>query len=337
MARSSRIRLVVLSDSGRSAKTLEVRRCWVYSLGALPLSLLALGFMLGKSARPLPVSLEARVEQAPLAAPRSPAPEQPQPPSPGRHAPPPVIPATPELDRSPQRCSGRLVPDRGNFHGKVALTFDDGPHAEATPKILDLLRQHEVPATFFVNGNAIDDSTRWIVEEIEADPSFSVASHGYAHEDLSRLPFDEAAYLIDRNHEVLSKLGVSPRYFRFPFGHANCAMTRAVRARGYRVVGWHVSSADWCFAERGGTCMPRRHRWVQTRYRRDMSGHVMKQVRRGNGGIILFHDRLMFTAEQLGGILERLRDEGYVFTRLGDVGTFPRLNGHRIKRSDSTI
>ena len=52
-------------------------------------------------------------------------------------------------------CSGVRVPDRSGFAKRIALTFDDGPNPATTPKVIDVLKRHHAPATFFINGSKL--------------------------------------------------------------------------------------------------------------------------------------------------------------------------------------
>jgi hypothetical protein len=101
-----------------------------------------------------------------------------------------------------------------------------------------------------------------------------------------------------------------------------------VQDLGYRVTGWHIDSADWCFASRGdGTCPSRTFRYVPDQFRKDLEGYVMSQVRAKDGGVLLFHDIHANTVNVLPGILETLEDEGFAFVNVDDPVYFPRLNG----------
>ncbi|MEM9190302.1 MAG: polysaccharide deacetylase family protein, partial [Myxococcota bacterium] len=228
---------------------------------------------------------------------------------------------------APRVCSGRAVPDDGKFGGRVALTFDDGPYPEVTPRILATLRQHQVPAAFLLNGERlVTAKEQAIAQEIGADPDFLVGNHGFSHRSFSTLERPEARAEIVDTSTALQDLGIEPRYFRFPFGRATCEARALVEAEGLRVTGWHVASADWCFSERNGWCRPWRYRYVPSHLRRDMSAFVLRQVRRRRGGIVLLHDR-PFTADHLEELIVRLRDDGFSFTRIDDRETFPKLNG----------
>ncbi len=232
-----------------------------------------------------------------------------------------------DLKGDTARCSGVVVPDPGGFRGKIALTFDDGPNPITTPQILQTLRAHDAPATFFINGKrVVDDKTRAIVKEIVDDPLFILANHTWAHPQMTRLSFDKAEQQIDKTTAVIEAAGGEAEWFRFPFGASNCTTAEQVTSRGYTIAGWHIDSADWCYA-RGGRCSESTFRHVDDDLRDDMQGWVMKQVPRANGGVMLFHDIHANTADSLQGILKALEEGGYTFTSIDDGETFPALNG----------
>lgn len=225
------------------------------------------------------------------------------------------------------QCSGVVVPDQSGFAKRVALTFDDGPNPATTPKVMEVLRRHGVPATFFINGSrVVDDETRAIAKEIVADPAFILANHTWSHPQMTQQTREVAAAQVDRTTAVIEAAGGSAEWFRFPFGASTCGTAEMVRSRGYTITGWHIDSADWCYA-RTGYCSPSTFRYVPDSMRGDMLGWVMKQVRDKDGGILLFHDIHPHTADQLEGIIETLKAEGYTFTNVDDQAAFPRLNG----------
>jgi peptidoglycan/xylan/chitin deacetylase (PgdA/CDA1 family) len=225
-------------------------------------------------------------------------------------------------------CSGVRVPDRPGFGKRVALTFDDGPNPATTPQILEVLRRHDAPATFFTNGSRYGAAgAKAIAAEIAADPLFILANHSQRHIDLGRQTISTVNAEIAATDALIRAAGEIPRYFRFPFGSATCAAKQAAQARGYLVTGWHVDSADWCYAAGNGVCKPQTFRYVPDAMRSDMRAYVLQQVRANSGGIVLFHDVHASTANALEGILTLLEDEGYTFVRLDDVAVFPKLHG----------
>jgi peptidoglycan/xylan/chitin deacetylase (PgdA/CDA1 family) len=212
----------------------------------------------------------------------------------------------------------------------VALTFDDGPHAEHTPAVLSALRAHSAPATFFVNGERVRTAReRELLEEIATDPLFELGNHTWSHSKLTELSREEAVAEVDRTTELLADFGDSARWLRFPFGASNCETAGTVIERGYTIVGWHVDSADWCFAVGNGQCSPETLRHISDVWRVDMVGHVLNQIERRDGGIVLLHDSLGFTAELLDRLLVRLEQSGAEFVPLGALDAFPVLNGER--------
>lgn len=225
-------------------------------------------------------------------------------------------------------CSGVRVPDRNGFNKRVALTFDDGPNPATTPRVMETLRRHNAPATFFTNGSRYGAAgAAEIAAQIAADPLFILANHSYGHLNLSQQTESKVASEIDRTDALIRTAGETPRYFRFPFGASTCASKQLAQGRGHIVTGWHVDSADWCYAAGGGTCKPSTFRYVPDEMRSDMAAYVMQQVRATNGGIVLFHDIHPATANALDGILTRLKAEGYTFVALNDTAAFPKLHG----------
>lgn len=218
-------------------------------------------------------------------------------------------------------CSGVTPPDSGDFGGMIALTFDDGPKPGPTNDIIEVLKDHEAPATFFLLGKAIAAHPT-LAKEIADDPLFIAAHHSWSHPQLSRT--DNLTYELDRPLEEFSKIGVTPTFLRPPYGALNCRAKQAIEDRGMRVVGWHIDSADWAYASGNGTA-----RWdgVPSEFKSDMIGYIVRQTARNNGGIMLFHDIKTYTADVLDEVLEKLETLGYTFVALDDASVFPRLNG----------
>ncbi len=225
-------------------------------------------------------------------------------------------------------CSGVRVPDRSGFNKRIALTFDDGPNPATTPKVISVLKAHHAPATFFNNGLRYGVAgAKEIAAQIAADPDYILANHTQNHLNLAQQSATKVASEIDRTDELLRAAGETPKFLRFPFGSSTCATMKQVRDRGYLVTGWHIDSADWCYAAGGGVCKKATFKYVPDDMRNDMQAYVLSQVRSNNGGIILFHDIHASTADHLDAILTALEQQGFTFVRLDDTSAFPRLNG----------
>ena len=226
-------------------------------------------------------------------------------------------------------CSGLDPADPAPMGGKVALTFDDGPHLSITPQIVQTLRDYDAPATFFIVGSMLSDPDSWpLVEAMVEDPLFEIANHSYTHADLSSLSPTIRDEEFDDTTGLIETFDVDVRYFRFPYGASDCDAVDAARDRGMHVTGWHVDTVDWCYAAVGsvGTCRTRDYWRIPSEYENDMLGFTMEQVRRFNGGVILMHDIHQYTADSLKPLLDALIAEGYTFTSLDDLAVFPLLN-----------
>jgi peptidoglycan/xylan/chitin deacetylase (PgdA/CDA1 family) len=224
-------------------------------------------------------------------------------------------------------CSGVRVPDRNGFQKRIALTFDDGPNPATTPKIIEVLHKHHATATFFNNGSryatagALD-----VAKQIAADPDFILANHSQNHLNLALQTQAKLESEVTRTETLLRSAGETPKYFRFPFGSATCSAMKWVRDRGYIVTGWHIDSADWCYAAGAGYCKKSTFKYVDDALRGDMQGYILSQARANNGGIMLMHDIHKNTADNLDKILTKLESEGFTFVRLDDTRVFPKLN-----------
>ena len=226
-------------------------------------------------------------------------------------------------------CSGVRVPDRTGFNKRVALTFDDGPNPATTPKVIQVLKKHHAPATFFTNGSRYAAAgAKALAAQIAADPDFILANHTQNHLNLAQQSADKVASEIDRTDALIRAAGETPKFLRFPFGSSTCASMKQAKDRGYFVTGWHIDSADWCYAATGGaTCKKATFKYVPDELRNDMKGYIVSQVKANNGGIMLMHDIHQSTADHLDDILTTLEAAGYTFVRLDDVAAWPRLNG----------
>jgi len=226
-------------------------------------------------------------------------------------------------------CSGMDPADVTPLGGVVALTFDDGPNHLTTPEILEVLREFQAPATFFVLGVELEDSLNWdVLEEIVDDPLFTLANHSYDHANQADLSLAAHRTQVDDTNDLIRSFGVEPTFFRFPYGSSNCDTADYVRSQGMRVAGWHIDTADWCYAAFGdtGECLRDDYWRVPEEYEADMLGFTMEQLDRFDGGVVLYHDIHPYVASELEAQLEAMVDAGYTFVALDDAGSFPNLN-----------
>lgn len=144
----------------------------------------------------------------------------------------------------PRVSTALLVPTRIDAADAVALTFDDGPHPEGTPAVLEVLAAAGVVATFFLVGEQVLRD-RGLAAEVVAR-GHSVAIHGHRHRNLLRLPPHVVADDLDRAASVIADAtGVVPTLHRAPYGIYSWPALQAVRRRGWTPLLWSRWGRDW--------------------------------------------------------------------------------------------
>jgi peptidoglycan/xylan/chitin deacetylase (PgdA/CDA1 family) len=126
----------------------------------------------------------------------------------------------------------------------VVVTFDDGPHPQGTPAILDVLARHGVTATFFMVGEQVNRSPRLAAEVAAA--GHGIAVHGHRHRNLLRLTPRQIAEDLDRARTAIEDATATrPTLHRPPYGIYSWPAIHAVRARGWTPLLWSRWGRDW--------------------------------------------------------------------------------------------
>lgn len=129
----------------------------------------------------------------------------------------------------------------------VYLTFDDGPDQKNTPAVLDILKENNIHATFFVLGKNAELYPE-VIRRIQAE-GHAIGNHSYDH-DYKKLYASPSAYLAEmqKTDDILyGILGMRPFIGRAPggtAGHFNKSFYAALKENGYREYGWNISTAD---------------------------------------------------------------------------------------------
>lgn len=196
----------------------------------------------------------------------------------------------------------------------VYLTFDDGPNVNVTPRVLDVLKQYDVKATFFViykEGEAEEALYKRIVDE-----GHTIAVHTSSH-SYNAIYSSVDAYLADFekiSSKIESVTGVKPEIFRFPGGSINSynvglyqELIAEMLRRGYVYYDWHVSSGD-----ASGPSVSA-----------DKIKNNVLNTTNDKEAIVLMHDGPGHgaTADALPGIIEGLKSKGYRFAALDNSVT----------------
>jgi peptidoglycan/xylan/chitin deacetylase (PgdA/CDA1 family) len=182
----------------------------------------------------------------------------------------------------------------------VALTFDDGP-SPFTPKILDILKKANVPASFFVIGSQIAGNERFLRREI--DEGHTVGNHTWTHIDTSGAG-PEVASQLDRTQAGIKKAtNFKPCLFRPPYGAKSAASVALTARKGMQSVLWDVDTSD---------------------YERPASFDITQRVLNGvkPGSIVLMHDGGGPRDQTLGAlpdVIKGLKAKGYRFVTLSKL------------------
>jgi peptidoglycan/xylan/chitin deacetylase (PgdA/CDA1 family) len=203
---------------------------------------------------------------------------------------------------------------------RVALTFDDGPEPGQTEHILAVLEKYGITATFFMIGEKMQRHPE-LVARVRAGHHQIIGNHSWDHPNFHDISVAQQADEVLREEALLAPGPTdAPRLFRYPFGNASCETNALVRARGYKIVGWHIDSCDWAFEKTGMVDFQEATACgVLAQYRGDYVGHVVSAVRARNGGIILMHEIHPNTVNKLEEVIEQILAEGYAFGSVLDA------------------
>lgn len=197
-------------------------------------------------------------------------------------------------------ASGPTVVTRGPASRKrIALTFDDGPGAQ-TPRFLDVLRRHGVPATFFVLGQNVGGGQATLQRMLRE--GHAIGNHSWNHPSLAG---GGQGQITSANDAIKGATGVSPCLFRPPYGAHGPVLDGQLRSLGMLDVLWTVDTNDW---QRPGASV--------------IASRVIAGAR--SGAIVLMHDAGGDRSQGLAAlprIITTLKARGY------ELVTVPQLLG----------
>ena len=208
---------------------------------------------------------------------------------------------------------------------KIALTFDDGPSAELTPRVLQILEKHNIKATFFVLGKNVEGNKNLLRKMVEQ--GHVVGSHSWSHPNFWKLSENQTADEILSTEKALGEVGIKPTYFRFPNGNSTGYALNLLEKRHYTVTGWNVDTCDWGFNSAG--VLSAQNNKICNGVERpvnDVKKYLLEKIQRRGNGIILMHDVQKTTVDNLDSILTTLENDGYEFYQVNDRSVFPLLN-----------
>ncbi len=182
----------------------------------------------------------------------------------------------------------------------VALTFDDGPHPEYTPKLLDILKARQIKATFYVLGPNVKRYPHIVRRMVEE--GHEVGNHSVNHPVLARMSEEGVRRELRDCHEaIVEATGVAPLTMRPPYGSITAAQKAWIHAEfGYPTILWSADPLDW---KKPGAA---------TVASRLISGA-------SPGGILLAHDIHAGTIEAMPQTIDRLQAMGYEFATVAEL------------------
>ena len=204
-----------------------------------------------------------------------------------------------------ERLYPNIILRTGKNVGKlVSLTFDDGPDSTYTPAVLDVLKQKDVKATFFLIGKRVEENPQ-IAKRI-AEEGHLVGNHTYSHANLDKAS-PEVAQELSKAETAFKAQGLSGNgLFRPAYGAANPSLIEQVSNLGYKVAMWSVDTLDW-----RGLSAAEVFRNVESAM---TPGAVILQHSAGGPG-----EDLSGSVSALPQIIDTLQGQGYRFVTVSEM------------------
>ncbi|HEY2125252.1 MAG TPA: polysaccharide deacetylase family protein [Chthoniobacterales bacterium] len=182
----------------------------------------------------------------------------------------------------------------------IAMTFDDGPHATLTPKLLDLLAARHIKVTFFVLGECVEQNPE--VLRRAAREGHEIGNHSWSHPQFTRLSDEAIRSQLRRTDDAIKAItGKRPTLFRPPYGAISARQKKWIHDEfGYDIILWDVDPLDW--KDPGPTTVANR---------------ILRETRAGS--IVLSHDIHRGTVEAMPATLEQLKAKQFKFVTVTEL------------------
>ena len=182
----------------------------------------------------------------------------------------------------------------------VAMTFDDGPSATLTPKLLDLLAAHHIKATFFVIGENVAEHPEIVARA--AREGHEIGNHSWSHPNFGKMSDQGVRSQLQRTDDAIkSSTGQRPMLMRPPYGSITAREKHWIHDEfGYQIILWDVDPYDW---KRPGPAVVR--------------NRILKETQPGS--IVLSHDIHPGTIEAMPSTLDALEAKGFKFVTVSEL------------------
>jgi len=194
----------------------------------------------------------------------------------------------------------------------LAMTFDDGPHPTLTPRLLDILKERGIKATFYVIGKNVATYPE-IVQRMVAE-GHEIGNHTYNHPSLTKVsPSKLAEEIQQANAAIEQAVGIKPATMRPPYGATNAAVTKRLNEEfGFSVIMWSVDPQDW-----------------KIRKASHVSSHIIQNS--ASGSIVLAHDIHPSTIDAMPAALDALIAKGHKFATVSELIAMDRPQAATLK------
>src|SRR6266508_6799763 len=182
----------------------------------------------------------------------------------------------------------------------IAMTFDDGPSATLTPKLLDLLAAHQIKATFFVIGE--NDTEHPEIVERAAREGHEIGNHSWSHPNFGKMSEESVRSQLRRTDDAIKNAtGKRPTLMRPPYGSITDHEKHWIHDEfGYQIILWEVDPLDW---KRPGPAVVR--------------NRILKETQPGS--IVLSHDIHPGTIEAMPSTFDALEAKGFRFVTVSEL------------------
>jgi peptidoglycan/xylan/chitin deacetylase (PgdA/CDA1 family) len=182
----------------------------------------------------------------------------------------------------------------------IAMTFDDGPSAKLTPKLLDLLAAHHIKVTFFVIGENVVQYPELLRRA--AREGHEIGNHSWSHPYLAKMSDEGVRQQLQKTDDAIKNAtGARPMLMRPPYGSLTARQKKWIHDEfGYQIILWDVDPLDW---KRPGPTV--------------VCNRIVKETRPGS--IVLSHDIHPGTIEAMPSTLDQLEAKGFKFVTVSEL------------------